>query len=47
MEATFQEYQHFSQTAVTEETMPAYARALKRMHEFQPFEDKLVSRVSY
>lgn len=45
MEVTFQEYQRFSQSVVTEESMPAYVRATKRLQDLQPFEEKLVSEL--
>jgi len=43
MESTFQEYQSFSDSVVvTEESLPAYARAKKRLEGYLPFENQLV-----
>ena len=43
MESTFQEYQSFSDSVViNEESLPAYARAKKRLEGYLPFENQLV-----
>ena len=42
MESTFQEYQGFSEKAVTEESLPAYARAKSKLEDYTPFENELV-----
>lgn len=43
MESTFQEYQSFSDSVVvTEESLPAYARAKKRLEGYLAFENQLV-----
>ena len=43
MESTFQEYQSFSDSVVvTEESLPAYTRAKKRLEGYLPFENQLV-----
>ena len=44
MESTFQEYQSFSDSVVvSEENLPAYTRAKKRLEGYLPFENQLVS----
>ena len=42
MESTFQEYQGFSEKAVTEESLPAYARAKSKLEDWMPYENELV-----
>ncbi len=42
MESTFQDYKSFSETVITEESVPTYIRARQKLDTFQPFEDKLV-----
>ena len=44
MEEAFLEYQRsFSESAITEESIPAYSRAKKKLEELLPFEQELVS----
>ena len=43
MESTFQQYQSFSDSVVvSEENLPAYTRAKKKLEGYQPFEKQLV-----
>ena len=47
MESTFQEYQGFSEKAVTEESLPAYTRAKTKLEAYLPYENELVSWIPY
>ena len=43
MESTFQEYQSFSDSVVvSEDNLPAYTRAKKKLEGYRPFENQLV-----
>lgn len=40
----FKDYQSFSDETVTEESLPAYVRAKKKLEEYLPFENDLVRK---
>ncbi len=45
MESTFEEYKMFSEAAVTEESLPAYIQARRKLEECLFFEDELVGSI--
>ena len=43
LDNTFSDYRGFSETIITEESLPSYVRAKKRLEELLPYEEQLVS----
>ena len=46
MQDTLTQYRQFSENTVTEDDLPAYDRALKRLESMLPFEENLVNLVT-
>lgn len=46
MDNTFSDYRDFSEKIITEESLPAYVRAKKRLEELLLYEEQLISSSS-
>lgn len=46
MQDTLTQYSQFSETTVSEDSLPAYDRALKRLESVLPFEENLVGHMT-